>query len=110
MSLLDPIYVAILVVLITEAAKVREHLWAGVTHEHWAKRPIVSSVPASDAFHLASALSHYPIVLALLWMSGAIWWHYIGVAVLSQLLWYQAKRSEGRDWPNKFKQLWNWRS
>jgi hypothetical protein len=26
------IYLAILVILITEAAKVREHLWAGVDH------------------------------------------------------------------------------
>ena len=33
------IYLAVCVILITEAAKVREHLWAGVTHEHWAKRP-----------------------------------------------------------------------
>jgi hypothetical protein len=55
------IYLVILVVLITEAAKVREHLWAGVTHEHWAKRPIWPRLPASDAFHVASAMSHYPI-------------------------------------------------
>jgi hypothetical protein len=55
------IYLAVLVVLITEAAKVREHLWAGVDHTHWAKRPIWPRLPASDAFHVASALSHYPI-------------------------------------------------
>ena len=104
MSLLDPIYVAILVVLITEAAKVREHLWAGVTHEHWAKAPAVEGFPASDAFHVASALSHYPIVIALLYATGAMWWQYVVVAILSQLIWFQAKTSNGRDWPNKFKQ------
>jgi hypothetical protein len=107
MSLLDPIYVAILVVLITEAAKVREHLWAGVTHEHWAKKPVVKRIPASDAFHVASALSHYPIVIALLWASEALLWHYMVVAILSQLLWWQAKRSNGRNWPNKFEQLFS---
>ena len=29
-------------------------------------------------------------------------------AILSQLIWWQAKSSEGRDWPNKGEQLWNW--
>ena len=107
MSLLDPIYVAILVVLITEAAKVREHLWAGVTHEHWAKKPVVKRIPASDAFHVASALSHYPIVIALLYATGAMWWQYVVVAILSQLIWFQAKRANQRDWPNKVEQLYN---
>jgi hypothetical protein len=102
------IYLAILVVLITEAAKVREHLWAGVTHEHWAKRPIWPRLPASDAFHVASAMSHYPIILALLWATESPWWAYIIVAILSQAIWWQAKSSEGRDWPNKGEQLWNW--
>lgn len=96
---------AILVVLVTEAAKVREHLWAGVDHTHWAKRPIWPRLPASDAFHLASALSHYPIVIALLWASNAAWWHYAIVAILGQFIWWQAKASNGREWPNKFKQL-----
>jgi len=99
------IYLAILIILITEAAKVREHLWAGVTHEHWAKRPLKRSIPASDAFHLASALSHYPIVIALLWASDAAWWHYGLVAILGQLVWWQAKASNGRNWPNKVEQL-----
>ena len=102
------IYLAILVVLITEAAKVREHLWAGKDHTHWAKRPVVGRLAISDAFHLASAMSHYPIVLCLLWVSGAAWWHYLIVAILSQILWWQAKSSDGRDWPNKGEQLWNW--
>jgi hypothetical protein len=97
--------VAILVVLITEAAKVREHLWAGVTHEHWAKRPIWPRLPASDAFHVASALSHYPIVVALLWASDAAWWVYMVVAGASQIIWWQAKSSNGREWPNKFEQF-----
>jgi len=99
------IYLIALVILVTEAAKVREHLWASVTHEHWAKRPLVPSVPASDAFHLASALSHGPIVLCLLWMSGASWWEYLWIMVAAQVLWWQAKMSNGREWPNKFKQI-----
>jgi hypothetical protein len=102
------IYLAVLVVLITEAAKVREHLWAGVDHTHWAKRPIWPRLPASDAFHVASALSHYPIILALLWATESPWWAYIIVAILSQAIWWQAKSSEGRNWPNKGEQLWNW--
>jgi hypothetical protein len=102
------IYLAILVILITEAAKVREHLWAGVTHEHWAKRPIWPRLPASDAFHVASALSHYPIILALLWATESPWWVYIIVAILSQVIWWQAKVIKGRDWPNKLEQLYNW--
>lgn len=100
------IWAAILVVLVTEAAKVREHLWASRNHTHWAKRPLVSRIPASDAFHVASALSHYPIILALLWASEAAWWHYVVVAGASQLLWWQAKHQEGRAWPNKFTQIW----
>ena len=98
----------LLVVLITEAAKVREHLWAGVTHLHWAKRPMVRSLPASDAFHFASALSHYPIIIALLWVTDMPWWAWLIAAVASQGIWYQAKRSEGRNWPNKAEQLWHW--
>lgn len=86
----------------------REHLWAGVTHDHWAKRPLIASIPASDAFHVASALSHYPIILALLWASEAAWWHYMVVAGASQVIWWQAKRANGRDWPNKIEQLTNY--
>ena len=108
MGFSSPIYLAILVILITEAAKVREHLWAGVTHEHWAKRPIWPRLPASDAFHVASALSHYPIVIALLWSTEAAPVHYIAVAATSQLIWWQAKVANGSDWPNKFLQVCNW--
>jgi hypothetical protein len=53
-------------------------------------------------------LSHYPIILALLWATESPWWAYIIVAILSQAIWWQAKSSEGRDWPNKGEQLWNW--
>lgn len=97
--------IAIIVILVTEAAKVREHLWAGVTHEHWAKTPAIEGLPASDAFHVASALSHYPIAIALLLTTQAHWVYYIIIAIISQGIWWQAKASNGRDWPNKFEQL-----
>ena len=102
------IYLVVLTILITEAAKVREHLWVGKDHTHWAKRPIIKAIPASDAFHLASGLSHYPLIVLVLWMIGAQWWIWVITGLLSQLLWWQAKSSDGRDWPNKGEQLWNW--
>ena len=102
------IYPAILVILITEAAKVREHLWAGVTHEHWAKTLWISGLAISDPFHLVSFLSHYVIVTFCLWRCKARWYHYLITAILSQLIWWEAKVANGRDWPNKGEQLWNY--
>ena len=102
------IYLVVLTILITEAAKVREHLWASKDHTHWAKRPYIKGLPASDPMHISSGLSHFPIIALALYLVGAAWWIWVITGLLSQLLWWQAKSSDGRDWPNKLEQLHNW--
>jgi len=99
--------IALIVVLITQAAKVREHIWAGYDHTHPMRKPVLPTIPASDGFHVASFLSHYPACFMLLYMSEVSYSTWILVALGAQLIWWQAKRSEGKNWPNKIEQLVN---
>jgi len=99
--------IAIAVVVVTQIAKVREHIWAGYDHTHPMKKPILPTIPASDWFHVASFMSHYPACIFILYLSDISASAWIMTAIAGQLIWFQAKRAHGKNWPNKIEQLVN---
>ena len=94
-------YIILLVVLLTEAAVVGLHVtWASP----WWRRPFLWS----DRWHVLSALSHWPAVLALLWWAGTPWWGWLLAGGLSSVVWAGVKRAAGKPWPVWWVQAWRW--
>ena len=91
------------VLLVAQAAKIREHAWAREDHTHWAHRPWISGLHVLNGFHLASFLSGWPVWCMALWLAisplsaeGAAVW--LGGGMGSMVVWWQGKRATGKEW------------
>jgi len=91
---------AIALIFLTEAAVVSLH--ATWTDPWWR-----TAFWITDRWHILSALTHWPIVLFVLWRHvrpGRWAWRWLSIGAASWILWQVVKVLAGKDWPS----VWLW--
>jgi hypothetical protein len=104
-------FAAFLSILFMEFGVVFIHTFAAAGHEHWTQAPLASFLPPLfNWFHIASALSHWPIgiFVCVLCFGARRWWMWIVTAVSSELVWITVKTWAGKDWPMWWQQIGAW--
>lgn len=90
---------AVSVILATEAGVVLSHVWAREDHTHFAHRPWVEGLDIANWFHVASALSHWPAVLLILWLAvppGRRGRNWLALGACSAGIWWVVKALAGK--------------
>ena len=95
----------IALILITEFGVVASHVFAASGHAHWAHRPWFRKLHVLNWFHVFSFVSHWPIVLYVLWPQHYEIW--LCSAIGSWLTWQMVKRWGGKQWPSFWQQLFS---